>query len=125
MSEYLVGSPAFKAGRDGRSPSGGFDSRPPPPEFLGTRLRCITALQNDLGRVYTYGYEETNPADHCGRLGGVRSEKSSLGLNLSPLQRSLSMPSPLREQALPVREQFGQFWNSAKFTVAFCVFLCT
>ena len=42
VSEYLVGSPAFKAGRDGRSPSGGFDSRPPPPESPVS----ATALQN-------------------------------------------------------------------------------
>ena len=70
-------------------------------------LAPLTALQNDLGRVYTYGYEETNPADHCGRSCGVRSEKSALGLNFSPLQRSLTMPSPCGSRPSPCGSGLG------------------
>ena len=72
------------------------------PGWIPSGPATLTALQSDLGCVYTYRYEETNPADHCGRSCGVRSEKSSLGLNLSPLPTEL-------DYALPVREQSGQF----------------
>ena len=57
VSEYLGGVrvpgglPRLQSGWDGRSPSGGFDSRPPPQYYLET---SVTKLLRDLGLRYHY-----------------------------------------------------------------------
>ncbi len=78
MNRYIVthggvrapgGLPRLQSGWDGRSPSGGFDSRPPPPTALDSKTLKRKSANSE--KITSYG---------DGRCTGSNSSEKAIGL---------------------------------------------
>ena len=83
MNRYIVthggvrapgGLPRLQSGWDGRSPSGGFDSRPPPPTALDSKTLKRKSANSE--KITSYGHGRCTDSNSSEKAIGLLNQKS-------------------------------------------------